>query len=79
MQRQPVESSNLASVGFDDKTKVLEIEFKGGGVFQYTGSSAEQHYKDLMAAPSKGKQFQKIRADKSLAVTKVSGADATKK
>lgn len=69
-----VESSNLDAVGIDKKTKTLFIRFKGGGTFSYTGDKAEQHYTDLMAAQSKGKYFQSIRKDKSLVVTKVSGA-----
>jgi KTSC domain len=77
MQRKPVESSNLASVGFDAKTKTLEIEFKGGGVFQYVGDAAEKHFTALMAAPSKGSYFAKeIRKDTSLTVTRVDAKPA---
>ena len=36
MDRLPVESSNLASVGYDDNSETLEVEFlKGGAVYQY--------------------------------------------
>lgn len=31
MQRQRVESSNLASVGYDKNSQILEIEFNHGG------------------------------------------------
>lgn len=72
MQRQPVESSNIDSVGFDPQTKTMEIAFKGGGVYQYTGPTAEQHYKDLMAAASKGKYFTAhVRHDPQLTVKRV--------
>ena len=76
MQRQPVDSSNIASVGFDKgPPAVLEIEFKGGGVYQYTSqndSIVENHYKQLLLAESKGKHFtQHIRRDPALTVKKV--------
>lgn len=32
MKRQSVESSNLASVGYDVENEILEIEFNHGGV-----------------------------------------------
>lgn len=72
MVRQKVSSSNIASVGFDPTSKTLEIEFIGGGIYQYNGPAAEGHYTALIAAPSKGSYFaQKIRHDKSLTVSKV--------
>lgn len=76
MQRKPVESSNIASIGFEaGPPAVLEIEFKGGGVYQYTSDDdkvVKQHYDDLMAAQSKGKHFtQHIRRDVRLKVQKV--------
>lgn len=30
MNRLPVESSNIASVGYDSDTRTLEVEFRGG-------------------------------------------------
>lgn len=78
MQRTPVESSNINSVGFEaGPPAVLEIEFRGGGVYRYTAANdsvVKKHYDDLMAAESKGKHFTAhIRRDKALTVTKVSG------
>ncbi|MCD4746569.1 MAG: KTSC domain-containing protein [Bacteroidales bacterium] len=32
MKRESVSSSNLASVGYDEKNQILEIEFNHGGV-----------------------------------------------
>ena len=37
MQRTPVDSTNLASVGYDADTKMLEVEFHGGSAYQYEG------------------------------------------
>ncbi len=56
MERQPVESSNLKSVGYDPQTQTLEIEFQHGGVYQYLGVP-ESIYNSLMSAPSLGSYF----------------------
>jgi hypothetical protein len=56
MDREPVQSSNLASVGYDISTSVLEIEFLNGGVYQYYGVPAQVH-EGLMNAGSKGIYF----------------------
>ena len=51
MQRTPVKSSTLVSVGFDDG--ILEVEFKNGDVYRYYGVPSGT-YAGLMTAPSKG-------------------------
>lgn len=56
MERQKVESSNLASVGFDAKNEILEVEFKHGGVYQYF-DVPENVFEELMNADSHGKYF----------------------
>ena len=56
MQRQPVESSNLRSVGYDEFLLVLEIEFKSGAVYRYYGVPSEVH-DELINAESVGKYF----------------------
>ncbi|MEM2161095.1 MAG: KTSC domain-containing protein [Candidatus Nitrosotenuis sp.] len=56
MNRIPVQSSNLRSVGYDPNTRTLEIEFHSGGIYQYSGIS-QQMYEGLMSAPSKGSYF----------------------
>jgi len=56
MDRKPVGSSNIASVGYDAPERVLEVEFKKGGVYRYKGVSQNTH-DGLMAAESKGKYF----------------------
>lgn len=60
MHRIPVESSNLATVGFANG--VLEIEFKHGGVYQYFNVPTSV-YEDLMTAESKGKYFHQFIRD----------------
>ncbi|MDD4927729.1 MAG: KTSC domain-containing protein [Gallionella sp.] len=53
MNRDPVPSSNLASVGYDDATQTLEIEFSNGNIYQYYNVAAPL-FEQLMQAPSKG-------------------------
>jgi hypothetical protein len=56
MTRDPVESSNLKSVGYDPKTKTLEVEFHTGAVHQYQDVPANKH-KAMMKAKSVGGYF----------------------
>jgi hypothetical protein len=56
MQRQAVVSSNIASIGYDQQTKVLEVEFKSGTVYQYTDVPAVL-FDQLVQSPSVGKHF----------------------
>jgi hypothetical protein len=56
MQRAQVESSMLRSVGYDPSTSVLELEFRNGRLSRYA-EVGEETYRELMAAPSKGRYF----------------------
>jgi len=61
MNRQPVQSSQLHSVGFDSATNTLEIQFlnktgQPGSVYLYS-NVPESVYKGLMEAPSAGSYF----------------------
>lgn len=56
MQRIRVESSELASVGYDEASHVLEVEFVAGGTYRYGGVPLEV-YDALMAADSLGRYF----------------------
>jgi hypothetical protein len=51
MDRKRVNSSKLRSVGYDEKSRTLEIEMSNGQVFQYVGVYPEVHRR-LMAAPN---------------------------
>lgn len=52
MEREPVESSNLLSVGYDENSLTLEIEFKSG-IYQYY--DVPQHiYEELINSNSLG-------------------------
>lgn len=56
MNRQSVESSNLASIGYDAESEILEIEFNHGGIYQYF-DVPENVYNELMSANSHGQYF----------------------
>jgi hypothetical protein len=58
VDRLPVSSSNLASVGYDETGQVLEVEFRHGGVYQYIGVSAAV-FDEFMAADSLGRYLAK--------------------
>lgn len=53
MQRTKVSSSNIASIGFDPASQVLEVEFLNGSIYQYSDVPPSVH-KGLMAAASHG-------------------------
>jgi hypothetical protein len=52
MERIPVQSTNVVSVGYETSSQTLEIEFTGS-VYQYHGVP-EHLYEGLMDASSKG-------------------------
>ena len=56
MNRVPVASSNLVSVGYDPRSWTLESEFKDSGVYQYFDVPEVVH-QELMQAGSKGTFF----------------------
>lgn len=62
MDRKPVTSSNIRSVGYENGE--MHIEFANGSVYEYTGPRTKEHYDAIMKAPSAGKYFyQHIRSD----------------
>jgi hypothetical protein len=56
MERKLVESSNLASIGYDASTGTLEIEFKNGAIWQYY-DFPEHMWNEFEYAESHGKYF----------------------
>lgn len=63
MTRVPVASSDIRSVGYDEESEVLEIEFHSGGIYQYS-VVPESVYAGLMSAPSHGSYFHRHIKDK---------------
>jgi KTSC domain-containing protein len=63
MRREAVESTTMRSVGYESKSKILEIEFQSGEVYQYLGVPKTVHV-GLLGAKSKGQYFNcEIRDD----------------
>lgn len=56
MNRVQVRSSNICTVGYDQGTKTLELEFHSGAVYKYSGVT-ETVYQGFMDAASKGTYF----------------------
>ncbi len=59
MTRQRVSSTSVKSVGYDAGNRILEIELKNGGIYQYFQVPAEEH-KSLIDAESVGRYYAKV-------------------
>ena len=62
MHRIPVRSSVIASVGYDDETAVLEVEFRSGDRYRYFAVPPSVH-RALLEADSPGAYFNKHISD----------------
>lgn len=61
MNRISVSSSNIASVGYDESSQTLEVEFNSGGIYEYYGVPEYVH-QELISASSVGGYFsQRVR------------------
>lgn len=56
MLRMAVASSNLAEVAYDPEAMVLEVRFRGGGIYQYI-NVPRNVYDGLVSAASVGRFF----------------------
>lgn len=56
MERIPVRSSNISSIGYEASTSTLEVEFQSGSIYQYFRVPARVH-ESLMDARSHGSYF----------------------
>lgn len=74
MERQPVTSSNVKSVGYDAQAKVLEVEFVGGAIYQYDDVPADVHA-ELLASPSIGRAFGTLIRGGGYAVNRLAPED----
>jgi hypothetical protein len=59
MRRKAVTSTNIVSVGYDPAVRTLEIEFRGGRIYQFQQITAYR-YRKLMTADSKGVYFARM-------------------
>lgn len=84
MEITAVESSTLATVGYDEGGRLLELEFRSGAVYRYFAVPAAVH-ESLLAAGSKGSYFNReirgrykfVRAGGQLLAARVMDAKAT--
>lgn len=53
MNREPVASSNIVAIGYDEPSQTLEVEFMSGAVYQYYNVT-QALFDQLMQAGSKG-------------------------
>ena len=56
MDRQPVSSSNIRSIGYRPENHVLELEFYNGRIYRYA-KLPNIIYRGLLRAASKGGYF----------------------
>ena len=53
MQKMPVSSTNIHSIGYDPQSATLEVEFTSGDVYQYF--NVQEHlFQQFLQAPSQG-------------------------
>ena len=56
MDRKRVSSSNIRSVGYDEKARTLEVEFNNGAIYQYSNVPPDI-YRRLLSSSSAGSFF----------------------
>ena len=56
MNMQPVTSSNLQAIGYDESYGVLAIEFRAGTIYLF-GAVPRRIFEELRIAPSLGRFF----------------------
>lgn len=63
MRLEPVDSSVIASVGYDRSLAVLEVEFTNGSRYRYYAVPASVH-RALVSADSVGRAFARLVRDR---------------
>lgn len=59
MQKIHVTSSDIKTIGYDEESQILEVEFINGGVYQYFYVPILV-YENFLNAPSKGKYLHDV-------------------
>jgi hypothetical protein len=62
MDRAPVTSSTIRSIGYDTGASLLEVEFKSGAIYRYAGVPV-MHHRGILSADSPGKYLNKYIKD----------------
>lgn len=65
LQRTPVKSSNIRSVGYDKERQIMEVEFNAGGVYQYQNVTPREFKYIKSETPSSGRYFRKKFREKT--------------
>ena len=63
MERNSVNSSNIAGIGYEPTSQLLEVAFHSGSVYQYSGVPVTI-YEAFLTAGSHGKYFYSHIRDK---------------
>jgi hypothetical protein len=69
----PVQSSNIAAVGYNEEERTLRIQFKSGATYEYEGVELET-YDALMGADSVGSAFHRLIKSGSYSYRRVGGS-----
>lgn len=56
MIRERIKSRNILAIGYNKESRLLEVEFKNGGIYQYFEVPQEE-FEYLMSADSIGSYF----------------------
>ncbi len=59
MNMTQVESTTLAAFAYDDAVGLLQLEFRSGAIYRYSGVPSAV-FEGLLSASSKGKYFNQI-------------------
>jgi hypothetical protein len=71
MEMIKVDSSQIEEIGFDPETKIMNVMFKGGAVYEYYDFS-DKFFEEFLKAKSKGKFFFKnVRLNKEIVYKKI--------
>jgi KTSC domain-containing protein len=62
LHREPVSSSVIVAIGYDEEAETLEVELVSGTIYRYYGVDPDV-YEDFRAASSKGRFFNRYIKD----------------
>lgn len=58
IKTEPVQSSNIAGIGYDSESRTMLVQFRHGGFYTYADVPPEA-YRELIEAESIGRHFAK--------------------
>ena len=75
MRMITLQSTQLASIGFDSAQEILVAQFQNGSFYRYEGVPSETYLAILTDDESHGRAFNDLVKDKAFAYTKIEPAD----